>query len=53
MRSSARLVINVTTNAGESDMEKVKADLHRFCPVSKVVRNSGTQLEEVWNVTRP
>jgi uncharacterized OsmC-like protein len=48
-----RLVINVTTNAGESDMEKVKADLHRFCPVSKVVRNSGTRLEEVWNVTRP
>ena len=48
-----RLVINVTTDASEADMEKVKADLHRFCPVSKVVRNSGTQLEEVWNVTRP
>jgi hypothetical protein len=43
----------VTTNASGADMEKVKADLHRFCPVSKVVRNSGTQLEEVWNVTRP
>jgi organic hydroperoxide reductase OsmC/OhrA len=36
-----------------SDLEKVKADLHRFCPISKVVRNSGTELEEVWNVTRP
>jgi organic hydroperoxide reductase OsmC/OhrA len=48
-----RLVINVTTDANESDIEKVKADLHRFCPVSKVVRNSGTDLEEVWNVTRP
>jgi uncharacterized OsmC-like protein len=47
-----RLVINVQTDASESEMEKVKADLHRFCPVSKVVRNSGTQLEEVWNVTR-
>src|ERR1700730_14894275 len=35
------------------DLEKVKADLHRFCPISKVVRNSGTELEEVWNVTRP
>src|SRR5713101_3875605 len=47
-----RLVINVATDASEADMEKVKADLHRFCPISKVVRNSGTQLEEVWNVTR-
>src|SRR5262249_4565926 len=36
-----------------SDLEKVKADLHRFCPISKVVRDSGTELEEVWNVTRP
>jgi putative redox protein len=48
-----RLIINVTTDANGTDMEKVKADLHRFCPVSKVVRNSGTELEEVWNVTRP
>jgi len=31
----------------------VNADLHRFCPISKVVRNSGMELEEVWNVTRP
>ncbi len=48
-----RLVINVTTGASEADMEKVKADLHRFCPISKVIRNSGTELEEVWKVTRP
>jgi integrase len=47
------LVIDVTTDASEADLEKVKADLHRFCPISKVVRNSGTELEEVWNVRRP
>jgi putative redox protein len=47
-----RLVVDVTTDASKSDMEKVKADLHRFCPVSKVIRNSGTELEEVWNVRR-
>lgn len=47
-----RLMINVTTDASEADMEKVKADLHRFCPVSKVVRNAGTELEEIWSVTR-
>ena len=47
-----RLVINVTTDASEADVEKVKADLHRFCPIAKVVRNSGTRIEEIWNVTR-
>lgn len=47
-----RLIINVTTDASEADMEKVKADLHRFCPVSKVFRNAGTEVEEVWNQTR-
>jgi len=48
-----RLVINVITDGNDADMEKVKADLHRFCPVAKVIRNAGTQIEEVWNVTRP
>jgi uncharacterized OsmC-like protein len=47
-----RLVINVTTDANEADIAKVKADLHRFCPVSKVIRNSGTPIEEVWNIRR-
>jgi putative redox protein len=48
-----RLVINVVTNGSDADLEKVKNDLHRFCPVSKVIRNAGTQIEEVWNVTAP
>jgi len=48
-----RLMINVVTDASDTDVEKVKSDLHRFCPVSKVIRNAGTEIEEVWNVTRP
>ena len=48
-----RLVINVATDGSDANLEKVKSDLHRFCPVSKVIRNAGTQIEEVWNVTRP
>ena len=47
-----RLLIDVTTDASKADMEKVKTDLRRFCPISKVIRNSGTELEEIWNVTR-
>ena len=48
-----RLLLDVITDASEADLEKAKADLHRFCPISKVVRNSGTELEEIWNVTHP
>lgn len=47
-----KLTINVTTEASEEAMARVRADLHRFCPLAKVVRNSGTQIEEVWNITR-
>ena len=46
------LTINVTTDASEEALEKVKADLHRYCPIAKVIRNSGTEIEEIWNVTR-
>jgi putative redox protein len=47
-----RLVINITTRASDAQLEQVKADLHRYCPISKVIRNAGTQIEEVWNVKR-
>ncbi len=46
------LNINVTTSASDADMDKVKTELPRFCPVSKVIRESGTVIEEVWNVAR-
>ena len=46
------LTINVTTDAAEDAIEKVKADLNRFCPVAKVLRNAGTEIEEVWVVSR-
>jgi putative redox protein len=36
-----RLLVDVTTDASEADLEKVKADLHRFCPISKVVSQFG------------
>lgn len=48
-----RLNIKVTTNASSDDMEKVKSDLRRYCAVSKVIRNAGTVIEEVWEISRP
>jgi putative redox protein len=47
-----RLTIDVTTTASEEKMERVKMDLHRFYPLSKIIRNAGTEIEEIWNVTR-
>lgn len=49
----ATLNINVTSDADEETVEKVKADLARFCPVSKVIINSGCDLVTVWNVSQP
>ena len=46
------LSINVTTSASDAELETVKTDLPKFCPVSKVIRESGTVIEEVWTVTR-
>jgi len=47
-----RLTINLTTPSTDLQVERVKADLGKFCPVSRVIRQSGTRLEEIWNVTR-
>ena len=47
-----RLTINLITPATDLQVERVKADLGKFCPVSKVIRQSGTKLEEIWNIAR-
>jgi uncharacterized OsmC-like protein len=47
------LTIDLVTGADAAAVEKVKRDLQRFCPVSKVFRACGTDLKEVWNVSAP
>ena len=47
-----RLTINVKTAAGERDIEEIRADLGKFCPVAKVLRAAGTNVVETWNVER-
>jgi uncharacterized OsmC-like protein len=47
-----RLTIDLTTPASDAQVEHMKSDLGKFCPVSKVIRQAGTRLKEVWNVTR-
>src|SRR5262245_15426076 len=48
----ATLFIEVATDADEASLAKVKRELGRYCPLSKVVRQAGTRLEEVWSVSR-
>jgi len=50
---SLTLYIDLTTGAEDAALERVKRELGMYCPVSKVIRQSGTQVNEVWTVTRP
>ena len=46
------IIIDLTTAASDEDFEKVKEDLPKYCPVSKVIEQSGTELTTVWNISR-
>jgi putative redox protein len=50
---AATLYVDLVTDAPPAAVEKVKRKLAMFCPVSKVIRASGTELKEVWNVRAP
>jgi uncharacterized OsmC-like protein len=50
---SITLHIDLVTGADAAAVEKVKRDLHKFCPVSKVLRACGTEVKEEWNVQAP
>ena len=40
--------IEISTDASESDLIKVKKQLAMYCPIAKVIRNSGTTINENW-----
>jgi uncharacterized OsmC-like protein len=48
-----RLFIDVATDADEARMATVRTELAMFCPVSKVIRAAGTEIEEIWTVSVP
>ena len=43
------LDISISTNASESDLVEVQKQLAMYCPIAKVIRNSGTVINENWN----
>ena len=46
-----RMTINLTTDATTEQLDQIKKDLARFCPVAKMIRNAGCNIVETWNVT--
>jgi len=48
-----KLRIEATTDASEEQLEILKRDLPRFCPVSKMIEQAGTTIETEWVITRP
>jgi len=49
---TVKLVIDVNTNATAEQLETIRERLPRFCPVSMVMRQSGTDVIEEWKVTQ-
>ena len=46
-----RMTINLSTDATTEQLDQIKKDLARFCPVAKMIRNAGCNIVETWNVT--
>lgn len=47
------LTIDLTTAAGDGGLARLKSDLGKCCPLTKVIKNSGSELTVQWNMARP
>jgi uncharacterized OsmC-like protein len=47
------MYLDLRTDADDAKIEEAKRQLNMFCPVAKVIRASGSELEEIWTVQRP
>lgn len=45
--------IEVTTEASEDQIEALRVELEKFCPIAKVLRGAGITITENWKVKRP
>jgi uncharacterized OsmC-like protein len=43
-----KLTVESDGNASDEDLTRVARDVAKFCPVSKLFRQAGTQIEEIW-----
>lgn len=47
------LNVDITTAAPEAEIDRLKAALAKRCPVSRILREAGSEIIETWNVERP
>ncbi|MEE2746270.1 MAG: OsmC family protein [Pseudomonadota bacterium] len=45
--------LNLTTSDKKEKVEQLKSLLAKHCPVSTALRQGGTEINEVWQITRP
>lgn len=46
------LTINAKIGGSDEQIARLKEDLAKFCPVSMVIREAGTEINEIWNIER-
>jgi len=46
------VTINARVKGSDELVERLKSDLAKFCPLSMVIRQSGTEITETWIITR-
>lgn len=46
------LTINAKIKGSDEQIARLKEDLAKFCPLSMVIRQSGTEINEIWNIER-
>ena len=45
-----KMTVDVTTAASEAEIEELANDLRKYCAISRIIRESGTNIVEEWNV---
>ena len=51
--SAIEMTVEITADAADDKIERLKTELRKFCPVSKMLRRSGTDITEIWITHRP
>ena len=50
---SMKLKVALKGNLGSDEVAFLKTELRKYCAISKVIRASGTEIEEEWTVVEP
>ncbi len=47
------LKVDITTGASKSQVDELKTELAKRCPVSVIFRQAGSEITETWNIISP